>query len=168
MSLTQVSMYSTGRPASIDISKRFLDVRSRAFADLRGVLCSRPVGAFWPYSAKVSTLMLTKDSEGYDFQQSNHSRRRGGYREKPIKAIEAALISDAHAQPRTFIVGELTRFPMTLRSLVRSTTMITSGGAKRPLRMADQNGIFTALKPAKSNARPTKMETLLPHRVGFC
>ena len=37
--------------------------------------------------------------------------------------------------------------------------MITRGGASRPLRMADQNSIFTAFRWAKSNASPTTIET---------
>jgi hypothetical protein len=75
--------------------------------------------------------------------------------------MAAALMTIAHVQPSTFILGELTRSPITLRSLVRRTTMITSGGANRPLRMADQNSIFTALRPAKSSASPTRMETAI-------
>ena len=71
--------------------------------------------------------------------------------------------SSAHhgsARPtQHFHSWELTRFPMTLRSLVRKTTMMTRGGANKPLRMADQNSILTALNPAKSNASPTAMET---------
>jgi len=68
-------------------------------------------------------------------------------------------VDHARREIGAFIPKELTRFPMTLRSQVSRTTMMTSGGANSPLRMADQNSIFTALKPAKSNARPTAMET---------
>jgi hypothetical protein len=37
--------------------------------------------------------------------------------------------------------GELTRSPITLRSLVRKRTSKMSGGASRPLTTADQNKI---------------------------
>jgi hypothetical protein len=83
------------------------------------------------------------------------------YRENPTSALAAALITIAHVQPSTFIFGELTWFPITLRSLVRRTTMMTSGGANKPFRMADQNNIFTALIRAKSKAIPTRMETAI-------
>src|ERR1700722_9230702 len=55
------------------------------------------------------------------------------YRENPTSALAAALIAIAHVQPSSFIFGELTWFPITLRSLVRRTTMMTSGGANKPL-----------------------------------
>lgn len=84
-----------------------------------------------------------------------------GYRENPTSAMAATLITIAQAQPSTFIAGELTRLPITLRSLVRRTTRMTRGGANSPLRMADQNSILTALMRAKSNASPIRMETAI-------
>jgi len=39
--------------------------------------------------------------------------------------------------------------------------MMTRGGASSPFKIADQNNIFTALSPAKSNASPTSMATAI-------
>ena len=77
------------------------------------------------------------------------------------RPIAAALMMVAQVQPNACMLGEFVRFPITFRSLVSRTTIMTSGGAKRPLRIAYQNSIFTALSPAKSNASPTSMDTAI-------
>ncbi len=46
-----------------------------------------------------------------------------------------------------FIPFELTQWPITFLSLVSRTTMTIKGGANRLFRIADQNGILTALIP---------------------
>src|SRR5437773_11188642 len=63
-------------------------------------------------------------------------------------ATAATAITPAVAQPSHLSNGGLTRSPITFRLLVRSTTKTISGGASTPFRTADQNNIFTALKPA--------------------
>src|SRR5450755_1592529 len=80
------------------------------------------------------------------------------YRSDINKAIAAALMMRAQIHPHTCKPREFVRFPITFRSLVSSTTMITKGGANRPFRIADQNNIFTALSPAKSKTSPTTIE----------
>src|SRR5579872_3429321 len=99
--------------------------------------------------------------QGSSFPWSFETLENRVYRENPTSAIAAALITIAHVQPNSFILVELTWFPITLRSLVRKTTMMTSGGANNPFRIADQNNIFTALIRAKSKASPTRMETAI-------
>ena len=64
-------------------------------------------------------------------------------------------MTSAHIQPSVFIPLEFVLLPITFRSLVNSTTMTTKGGARSPFKIADQNSIFTALKPAKSKESPT-------------
>src|SRR5665213_4514878 len=59
----------------------------------------------------------------------------------------AAVITARVAQPKYLRSGGFTRLPMTLWLLVRRMTSTIRGGARRPLITADQNSIFTALKP---------------------
>ncbi len=59
----------------------------------------------------------------------------------------AAVMTPSVAQPRYLSNGEFTRSPITLWLLVRRMTSRIRGGARRPLITADQNSIFTALKP---------------------
>jgi len=83
------------------------------------------------------------------------------HREKVSKAIAAALMTKAQLHPNACIPRELARLPITFRSLVNSTTITTKGGARSPFNIADQNSIFTALKPAKSKASPTTIATAI-------
>src|SRR5208283_1261238 len=64
-------------------------------------------------------------------------------------AIMAKLI-----QPSSFCTGELTRSPITLRSLANNTTRRIRGGASRPFNIADQKSIFTADIPNQLIASP--------------
>src|SRR5450631_4131280 len=59
----------------------------------------------------------------------------------------AAVMTPKVAQPKYLSNGELTCLPITLWLLVRRMTSRIRGGARRPLITADQNSIFTALKP---------------------
>ena len=73
--------------------------------------------------------------------------------ERPKTA--AIVITAAQTHPSVLAVREFIRSPITFGSLLSITTSTTRGGAKTPLRTADQNNILTALSPAKSRARPT-------------
>jgi hypothetical protein len=75
-------------------------------------------------------------------------------------------MTTAYVQPSHFMLRVLVRLPITFLSLVKSTTITTSGGANSPFRIADQNSIFTALKPAKSNANPSTCYAF-KHKVSF-
>ena len=75
--------------------------------------------------------------------------------------MAAALITSAQVHPRSFMRRELTRFPITFRSLVSKTTITTNGGASKPFRIADQKSILTALSLAKSSASPTRIEATI-------
>jgi hypothetical protein len=81
----------------------------------------------------------------------------GNQRKNANNAMAAALMKSAQSHPSNCMPRELTRFPITRRSLVSSTTMMTRGGASRPFKIADQNSIFTASSLAKSNASPMSM-----------
>src|SRR6266550_4412540 len=63
-------------------------------------------------------------------------------------AIAAPAIITAVVQPSHLRTGGLTRSPMIFLLLVSSTTKTIKGGARTPFSTADQNNIFTALKPA--------------------
>ena len=59
----------------------------------------------------------------------------------------AAVMTAKVAHPKYFSSGGLTCFPITFCLLVSRMTSSIRGGARRPLITADQNNIFTALKP---------------------
>src|SRR2546430_11887344 len=63
-------------------------------------------------------------------------------------AIAAPAMITAVVQPSHLRTGGLTRSPMIFLLLVSSTTKTIKGGARTPFSTADQNNIFTALKPA--------------------
>lgn len=86
-----------------------------------------------------------------------HSRSRAisRHRKNASNAQAAALMTIAQIHLSIRMPSELTRLLITLRSFVRRTTITTNGGASSPFNIADQKSIFTALKPAKSKARPT-------------
>src|ERR1700686_5142993 len=73
----------------------------------------------------------------------------------------AAVITPKVAQPIYLSNGEFTRLPITLWLLVRRITSRIRGGARRPLITADQNSIFTALKPTKFSTKPNAIATAI-------
>jgi hypothetical protein len=62
--------------------------------------------------------------------------------------IAAATMRTKVAQPKYLSKGEFTCLPITLVSAVMRMTSKIRGGANKPLITADQNRIFTALRPA--------------------
>src|SRR5712692_7719540 len=72
----------------------------------------------------------------------------GIVQEVTIIPIAAATMTTNVAQPKYLSKGVLTCLPITLVSLVKRMTSKIRGGASKPLITADQNSIFTALKPA--------------------
>jgi hypothetical protein len=71
----------------------------------------------------------------------------------------AAVMMTAVAQPSHRKRGGLTRFPITVGSLVRRMTSTINGDASTPLTTADQNSMATALSPTKFRLSPTSIET---------
>src|ERR1700688_854408 len=86
-----------------------------------------------------------------------------GYYVQDVMIIPAAaaVLTPKVAQPKYLTSGEFTRLPITLRLLVRRMTSRIRGGAKRPLITADQNSIFTALKPTKFSTKPNAIATAI-------
>src|SRR5207244_1974797 len=81
-----------------------------------------------------------------------HLRGRGVLRRYTVAvanmATAAAPMTVAVAHPSQRSMGGLVRSPITRASLVRSTIITMSGGARTPFSTADQNSIATASKPA--------------------
>ena len=71
----------------------------------------------------------------------------------------AVVMMTAVAQPSHRGSGELTRFHMTVGSIVTRMTSTINGAASTPLITADRNSMATALRPTKFMMNPTGIET---------